>query len=76
VIKKGKNKSKYTKITVLSIEVYTVTRPYEGFRHPDWMVPESTVRGRENDFLVRPGYIHSQIPNFSGGYGIFRRFSL
>jgi hypothetical protein len=54
----------------------TVTRPYEGFRHPDWMAPESTVRGRENDFLVRPGYIHPQIPSFSGGYGIFRRFTL
>ncbi len=41
---------------------YTVTRPYEGFRHPDWMAPESTVRGRENDSLVRPGF--------------FRRFTL
>jgi hypothetical protein len=56
--------------------VYTVTRPYEGFRHPDWMAPESTVMGRENDSLVRPGYIHPQIPGFSVGYGIFRRFSL
>jgi hypothetical protein len=56
--------------------LYTVTRPYEGFRHPDWMAPESSVRGRENDSLVRPGYIHPQIPSFSGGYGIFRRFSL
>ncbi len=55
---------------------YTVTRPYEGFRHPDWMAPESTVRGRENDSLVRPGYIHLQILSFSGGYGIFRRFTL
>jgi hypothetical protein len=54
---------------------YTVTRPYKGFRHPDWMAPESTVRGRENDSLVRPGYIHPQIPSFSGGYGIFRRFT-
>ncbi len=52
---------------------YTVTRLYEGFRHPDWMAPESTVRGRENDSLVRPGYIHPQIPSSSGGYGIFRR---
>ncbi len=40
------------------------------------MAPESTVRGRENDFLVRSGYIHPQIPGFSGGYGIFRRFTL
>jgi hypothetical protein len=38
------------------------------------MAPESTVRGRENDSLVRPGNIHPQIPSFSGGYGIFRRF--
>ncbi len=53
-----------------------VTRPYEGFRHPDWVAPESTVRGRENDSLVRPGYIHPQITSFSGGYGIFRRFTL
>jgi hypothetical protein len=44
--------------------VHTVTRPYEGFRHPDWIAPESTVRGRENDSLVRPGYIHLQIPSF------------
>jgi hypothetical protein len=55
---------------------HTVTRPYEGFRHPDWMAPESTVRGRENDSLVRPGYIHLQITSFSGGYGIFRRFTV
>jgi hypothetical protein len=54
----------------------TVTRPYEGFRHPDWMAPESTVRGRENDSLVRPGYIYPLLPSFSGGYGIFRRFTL
>jgi hypothetical protein len=55
---------------------YTVTRPYEGFRHPDWMAPESTVRGRENDSLVRPGYLHSLLTSFSGGSGIFRRFTL
>jgi hypothetical protein len=55
---------------------YTVTRPYEGFPHPDWMAPESTVRGRENDSLVRPGYIHLLILRFFGGYGIFRRFIL
>jgi hypothetical protein len=42
---------------------YTVTRPSEVFRHPDWMAPESTVRGRENDSLVRPGYINLQIPS-------------
>jgi hypothetical protein len=58
------------------IQTRTVTRPYEGFRHPDWVAPESTVRGRENDSLVRPGYIHPQITSFSGGYGIFRRFTL
>ncbi len=34
---------------------YTVTRPYELFRHPDRMAPESTVRGRENISPVRPG---------------------
>ncbi len=27
----------------------TVTRPYAGFRHPDRMAPDQTVRGREND---------------------------
>jgi hypothetical protein len=52
------------------IHIYSVTRPYEGFRHPDWMAPKSTVRGRENDSLVRPGKIYTQIPSFSGGYGI------
>ncbi len=36
------------------------------------MAPESTVRGRENDSLVRPGNIHLQIPSFSCGSGIFR----
>ncbi len=55
---------------------YTVTRPYEGFRHPDRMAPESTVRGRENDSLVRPGYLHPLLTRFSGGSGIFRRFTL
>ncbi len=59
-----------------AVKNYTVTRPYEVFRHPDWMAPESTVRGRENDSPVRPGYIHLQIPSFSGGYGIFRRFTV
>jgi hypothetical protein len=59
-----------------SFNFYTVTRPYEGFRHPDWMAPESTVRGRENDSLVRPGYLHPLLTSFSGGSGIFRRFSL
>jgi hypothetical protein len=34
---------------------HTVTRPYELFRHPDWMAPESTVRGRGNISPVRPG---------------------
>ncbi len=43
----------------------TVTSPYEGFRHPDWMAPESTVRGRENDSLVRPGYILLGLPAFT-----------
>ncbi len=42
---------------VLSVFLHTVTRPYEGFRHPDWIAPESTVRGRENDSPVRPRYI-------------------
>jgi len=50
----------------------TVTRPYAGFRHPDRMAPESSVRGRKNISPGRPGYIHPQMANFSGGYGIFR----
>jgi hypothetical protein len=29
---------------------YTVTRPYAGFRHPDRMAPDQTVRGGENDY--------------------------
>jgi hypothetical protein len=29
--------------------IYTVTRPYAGFRHPDRMAPDQTVREREND---------------------------
>jgi hypothetical protein len=33
----------------------TVTRPYAGFRHPDWMAPESSVRGGENDCFIWSG---------------------
>jgi hypothetical protein len=28
--------------------LYTVTRPYEEFCHPDRMAPDSTVRGTEH----------------------------
>ncbi len=33
-------------------EEYTVTRLYAGFRHPDRMAPDQTVRGRENDCFI------------------------
>ncbi len=36
---------------------HTVTRPYAGFRHPDRMAPESSVRGRENDCFIWSGNI-------------------
>jgi len=38
-----------------SIGLYTVTKPYEVFRHSDRMAPELMVRGRENISPVRPG---------------------
>jgi hypothetical protein len=31
---------------------HTVTRPYAGFRHPDRMAPDSSVRGGENDCSI------------------------
>jgi hypothetical protein len=31
---------------------HTVTRLYAGFRHPDRMAPDQTVRGRENDCSI------------------------
>ncbi len=37
---------------------YTVTRPYAGFRHPDHMALDQTVRGGEH-FVPRPcWYLH------------------
>jgi hypothetical protein len=35
--------------------IYTVTRPYAGFRHPDLMEPDQTVRGGENDYPILYG---------------------
>jgi hypothetical protein len=44
---------------------YTVTRPYAGFRHPDQMAPDSSVRGGENDCLIWAGNLLTQLPKFS-----------
>ncbi len=44
---------------------YTVTRPYAGFRHPDRMAPDQTVREGENDFSIWPGNLLPKIPKFS-----------
>ncbi len=37
---------------------YTVTSPQAGFRHPDQMELDQTVRGGENDALYGPGHAH------------------
>jgi hypothetical protein len=45
--------------------MYTVTRPYAGFRHPDRMAPDQTVRGRENECSIWSGNLLPQVPKFS-----------
>ncbi len=55
---------------------YTVTRPYAGFRHPDRMAPDQTVRGGENDYSIWSGNFLPHLPKFSVITGIFRRFLL
>ena len=45
--------------------MYTVTRPYAGFCHPDWMAPDQTVRGRENDCSIWSGNLLPKVPKFS-----------
>ncbi len=57
---------------------YTVTRPYAGFRRPDRMAPDQTVRGGENDCFIWSGNFLAQVPKVSsilGNPGIFRRFT-
>ncbi len=57
---------------------HTVTRPYAGFRHPDRMAPDQTVRGGENDCFIWSGNFLAQVPEFSSIFrnpGIFLRFT-
>jgi hypothetical protein len=54
-----KSKSAFTKSS------YTVRGPYAGFRHPDRMAPDQTVRGGENDFSIWSGNLLPKIPKFS-----------
>ncbi len=54
----------------------TVTRPYAGFRHPDRMAPDQTVRGRENECSIWSGNLLPQVPKFSVITGNFLRFFL
>ncbi len=56
--------------------VCTVTRPYAGFRHPDRMAPDQTVRGRENECSIWSGNLLPQVPKFSVITGNFLRFFL
>ncbi len=44
---------------------YTVTRPYAGFRHPDRMAPDQTVRGGENYCFIWSGNFLAQVAKFS-----------
>jgi hypothetical protein len=58
--------------------VYTVTRPYAGFRHPDRMAPDQMVRGGENYCFIWSGNFPAQVPKFSSIFwnpGIFLRFT-
>ncbi len=48
-----------------NLSLYTVTRPYEGFRHLDRMAPDQTVRGRENECSIWSGKLLPQVPKFS-----------
>ncbi len=72
-----------TNVNTLPIQLilkylYTVTRPYAGFRHPDRMAPDQTVRGGENDCFIWSGYFLAQVPEFSSIFqnpGIFLRFT-
>jgi hypothetical protein len=69
----GKN-SKFPKFLSCS----TVIRPYAGFRHPDRMAPDQTVRGEENDCLIWSGNFLAQVAKFSSIFpkpGIFQRFT-
>ncbi len=57
---------------------HTVTRPYAGFRHPDRMAPDQTVRGGENDCFIWSGNFLAQVPKFSSIFrnpGILLRFT-
>ena len=63
---------------VICFLYYTVTRPYAGFRHPDRMAPDQTVRGGENDCFIWSGNFLAQVPKFSSIFrnpGIFLRFT-
>ncbi len=56
----------------------TVTRPYAGFRHPDRMAPDQTVRGGENYCFIWSGNFLAQVAKFSSIFPkprIFQRFT-
>jgi len=61
-----------------TLSPHTVTRPYAGFRHPDRMAPDQTVRGGENDCFIWSGNFLAQVAKFSSIFpkpGIFQRFT-
>jgi hypothetical protein len=51
-------------MVVLTIPTYAVTRPYRGFRHPDWMAPVQTVREGNILSLAFAGILHSSMLSF------------
>jgi hypothetical protein len=65
-------KGQYREMVVLTIPTYTVTRPYRGFRHPDWMAPDLTVREGNILSLAYAGILHSSMLSFRKTFLEFR----
>jgi hypothetical protein len=46
-------------------ELYIVTRPYAGFRHPDWMAPDKRSGEGKILSLAHAGILLSSMPEIS-----------
>jgi hypothetical protein len=68
----------FSKVLYIAGCLYTVTRPYAGFRHPDWMLPDHTFREGKH-FVHRPcwycTFLHSgrHFCNFHEIYPVKKR---
>ncbi len=56
-----KNRTRHTDNEEKKVILYTVTRPYAGFRQPDRMAPSG--RGRENISPVSQARVYYTLPN-------------